>query len=100
MKKYFIQLYGNCDFQRCCSDLKLVLTFGTPNRFIDLCGKYSPQKHWLLGSPRCFVPWPLITGWAGGVRARDVDVGIPSHTQRKTEKVSESLMNIAWLCCA
>lgn len=33
MKKYFIQLYSNCDFRRCWSDLKLVLTFGTPTGF-------------------------------------------------------------------
>lgn len=40
MKKYFIQLYGNCDSQRCWSDLKLVLTFGTPT-FSDIFRKYS-----------------------------------------------------------
>lgn len=71
MKKYFIQLYGNCDFQRCWSDLKLVLTFETPAGFQISAGNIAT-----LGSLRCFVPWPLIVGWAGGVKARDVDVGI------------------------
>lgn len=44
------------------------------------------QPHWLLGSPRCFVPWPLTAGWAGGVQARDVDVGIPQlHPEKNRE---------------
>lgn len=79
MKKYFTQLYGNCDSQRCWSDLKLVLTFGTPTGFQISAGNTAT-----LRSLRYLVPWPLIAGWAGGVGARDVDVGIPqSHPERK-----------------
>lgn len=96
MKKYFTQLYGNCDLQRCWSDLKLVLTFGTPTGFQISAGDAAT-----LGSLRCSVPWSLIAGWAGGVGARHVDVGSPCHTQKEnTGKVNESLKNIAWLCWA
>lgn len=34
-----------------------------------------------------FVPWTWIADWAGGVGAGDRDVGIPSHTQKKTGRV-------------
>lgn len=94
MKKYFTQLYGNCDSQRCWSDLKLVLTFGTRTGFQISAGNAAT-----LRSLQCLVPWPLIAGWAGGVGARDVDVGIPPATPRKkTQGKSMSHWRILQSC--
>ena len=94
MKKYFIQLYGNCDFQRSWSDLKLVLTFGTPTGFQISAGNTATSA---LGHPWYLVPWPLIAGWAGGVEARDIDVGI---LQPYPEENRESQWVIEECCIA